>query len=663
MGGPAGRKPSSASRAGAPGSGRPGSGAKAGRPQRAEATRRGKVATALALGLGRYRFVLAGASIVLLVLALLPASHDDRAAAGKPGGGNNGFTVIDPTPGRRPAVRPRRGPARALEATPETATTGPQAPSGRTAAGTRPPATTAGRRPAAAAAAPLPAALPSPACDPATGRLAVPTRFAPPCVAPVAANGGATWPGVTATEVVVAVYLDRGDVAAQALAAAAGNRDSAEEVAATYRSYTDYFEHHYQTWGRRVRLEFVTPSGPDDDPGRARADAARVATELGAFASWGGPARTSAYADELAARRVLCICSVPEPDSWYQARAPFVISPEATPSQRIALQTEYVARRLAGHGARFAGDVMLAAQNRTFGLVYEDSASQAGLRGAETLERELRHAGVELLDSVGFNLSGAGAAAGSAEARKVVSRMRLAGVTSVLYVGDGLFPVFMTQEATRQGYGPEWVLLGPAADGSGTGGAGLTGADTAFAGRTYDGAQWSHAFGLSFSPARVAPGQDEAWRIHTWHTGSAPPARATHSLIYRAPWIFFTGVHLGGPVVTPATIRDGLFRLPPAGRGMVTSPSVSFGRHGLWAADDYGATDDVTELWWDATVAGPDEAGGQGVGLYRYVAGGKRYLPGQQPAGDTAAFAHDGSVTVYDEPPASDRPPSYPHRD
>jgi hypothetical protein len=621
------------------------------------------VVLALAQGLGRYRFVLAGASAVLLGLALLPASRPAGTAAGKPGGGSSGFTVIDPTPGRTPATRSRRSPARAADAVPEPAVPGPTGPSGRVAAASRPPATTAGTRgPAATAAAP--GLLTSPACDPATGRLAVPTRFAPPCVPSVASNGGATFPGVTATEVVVAVYLDGGDVAARALAAAAGNRDSSEEIAATYRSYADYFEHHYQTWGRRVRLEFVTPSGPDDDPGRARADAVKVATELGAFASWGGPARTSAYADELAAHRVLCICAVPENDAWYQARAPFVISPEATPGQRIALQSEYVARRLAGHAARNAGDPMLGAQTRTFGLVYEDSPSQAGLRGAETLERELHRAGVELLDSVGFNLAGAGAAAGSAEARKVVSRMRLAGVTSVLYVGDGLFPVFMTQEATRQGFGPEWVLLGPAADGSGTGGAaGATGADTAFAGRTYDGAQWSHAFGLSFSAARLAAGQDEAWRIHVWHTGQPPTARATHSLIFQAPWIFFTGVHLGGPLVTPATIRDGLFRLPPAGQGMVTSPSVSFGHHGLWAADDYGAADDVTELWWDATATGPDEAGSQGVGMYRYVAGGRRYLPGQQPTGETAAFARDGSVTVYDEPPASDRSPDYPHKD
>jgi len=76
---------------------------------------------------------------------------------------------------------------------------------------------------------------------------------------------------------------------------------------------------------------------------------------------------------------VLCICAVAEPDAWYQARAPYVISPEPTTGQRISLQAEYVAKRLAGRAARFAGDLMLSAQTRTFGLAYEDTPGQAGL--------------------------------------------------------------------------------------------------------------------------------------------------------------------------------------------------------------------------------------------------------------------------------------------
>src|SRR5205807_993059 len=127
---------------------------------------------------------------------------------------------------------------------------------GPVAAAQKPSATTTAAPAGRAGSAAAPALLPTPACDPATGRLAVPSRFAPPCVPSVASNGGATWPGVTAETITVAVYLDRGDVAARALSAAAGNRDTADEVAATYRSYAEYFEHHYQTWGRRVRLEF-----------------------------------------------------------------------------------------------------------------------------------------------------------------------------------------------------------------------------------------------------------------------------------------------------------------------------------------------------------------------------------------------------------------------
>src|SRR5688500_2516027 len=167
------------------------------------------VVRALAAGLARYRWALAATSAVLLVLALLPANRPEPAAAGKPGGGS-GFTVIDPTEGRKSTPR-RKRPAPAADLTPDTAAAG-AAPRGPAGAMPGPSATTATTA-RAAAAAPAPALLPSPGCDPATGRLAVPSRFAPPCVPGVAANGGATWPGVTTEAVTVAVYLERGDVA------------------------------------------------------------------------------------------------------------------------------------------------------------------------------------------------------------------------------------------------------------------------------------------------------------------------------------------------------------------------------------------------------------------------------------------------------------------
>jgi hypothetical protein len=67
-------------------------------------------------------------------------------------------------------------------------------------------------------------------------------------------------------------------------------------------------------------------------------------------------------------------------------------------------------------------------------------------------------------------------------------------------------------------------------------------------------------------------------------------------------------------------------------------------------------------VWWDRTAAGEDEVGNSGLGLYRYVDGGRRYLPGQHPTTDPFVFARERTVTIYNEPPPSDRPPSYEHK-
>jgi hypothetical protein len=608
---------------------------------------------AVARGLARYRYVLAVVSAVLLLLALLPEGGSpakQAAGQGAGGGSGGGFTTIDPTQGRGSngagAGTQVAGGSGATGGTAgTTATTGG---AGGAASGTSTTSTTTGT--AAGGAAVEVGLLPDPQCDPVTGRLAVPTRYAPPCVPTVAGNGGATYQGVTGETITVAVYINRLDPAAQALLTAAGFNDSEEDMKATYRSYVDYFEHHYQTWGRKVKLVFVDPSGADDDDAAARADAIRVATEIKAFASWGGPIATNAYADELAARKVLCICTVSQPIEYYTARAPYVVSTLMSATQGYAHRAEYVGKRLAGRPAKYAGDVFLAQQPRKFGLLYYETAEQSYRTGVEFFERELSRYGVQLAEKLAFTGANIDPAATQEQARTMIARLKEAGVTSVIFAGDPLSPVFFTQEATRQRYSPEWVLTGSAFT------------DTSFFARTYDQTQWAHAFGLSFLPARLPVEQGEAYRVHVWHHGSPPPAKAAHGLIYTVPWIFYTGMHLGGPVVTPETIRDGLFRFPPTGRGSLTNVHISFGRHGVWSFDDYLANDDATEVWWDGTASGEDEVGNSGLGLYRYVDGGRRYLPGQHPTTDPFVFARERTVTIYDEPPPSDRPPSYEHK-
>jgi cytosine/adenosine deaminase-related metal-dependent hydrolase len=70
-------------------------------------------------------------------------------------------------------------------------------------------------------------------------------------------------------------------------------------------------------------------------------------------------------------------------------------------------------------------------------------------------------------------------------ASNAITKLKSAGVTTVIFAGDPIAPRDFTQEATAQDYFPEWflnlsVLI-----------------DTNVFSRTYDQEQWKHAFGLS----------------------------------------------------------------------------------------------------------------------------------------------------------------------
>jgi hypothetical protein len=87
--------------------------------------------------------------------------------------------------------------------------------------------------------------------------------------------------------------------------------------------------------------------------------------------------------------------------------------------------------------------------------------------------------------------------------------------------------------------------------------------------------------------------------------------------------------------------------------------SRSFGRQGVWPFDDYTAFDDTTLVWWDPNAVGEDEIGHQGKGMWSYIDGGKRYLPGTVPPGEPRFFDANGAVTKYDQLPAQDQYPQY----
>ncbi len=596
----------------------------------------------LATWFTRYRPYLAIVTAVAVLIAFLPGSDSDDLAAVDSTGTplfETGSTTGDGS-----------DPNAAVSTVPDATNPGDGATTALPGTG---PATTGGDG------GPLPGGGPSGApqhaltadCDQATGRIKVPTIYAPPCVPGFAGdNGGATAPGVTGDTIKVVYFIADEDPATSAALTAAGAQNQPSERAATMKDYVDYFNKHYETYGRQVELIVREGSGATDDDNAARADALKIATEDKAFAVIGAPT-SNQFVETLAAAGVLCICTTSQPQELYERLAPYIgYTSLMSSTQGYIQRAEYIGKRLHGRKAVHAGTrdgLPMSTETRTFGLLWYETPDNAYRSGAEFFEKELETKyGVTLAESRSFPSDYAQV---QERARPLIQAMKQAGVTSIIFAGDPISPALFTREATNQRYFPEWIITGSA----------LT--DTSIFARTFDQLQWDKAFGVSFLTARSPQESGAAYKTHLWHLGRPPTADNQYAVIYPGPLTLFTGIHLAGPNLTAQSWQHGLFSYPPTGQGRVTSSTVSFGDHGIWPFTDYTSFDDVTEVWWDPGASGEDEVGNFGAGLYRYVDGGKRYLPGQHPTTDPKAFQDEGSVTIYDSPPPGEEEPDYEH--
>jgi hypothetical protein len=488
-------------------------------------------------------------------------------------------------------------------------------------------------------------------CDTDTGRIKLVSVYAPPCVEPFTGdNGGATSPGVTADTVKVVVYI--ADPALDPLTAAtvagAGADVNIETAIATIKGFADLYNKLYETYGRTVDVETYVGTGAGDDLEAAKADAIAIA-EKDPFIVIGGPQQSSqVFSTELASRKIVCAgtCATAIPEGIVEDYAPYIWQNGPTPDQAAALAAEMIGK-LAGLGkAEFAGDDATRAKDRVYGLLHYDNPDGDFEPVFQAYVDRLADNGIDLATDVEFTLDLARA---QENARTNISRLKDAGVTTVIYTGDPLTPASLTAEATAQDYHPEWIL----------GSSYLM--DTSLFARGTDMQQWKNGFGISLISARGAQETDGAFRIWDWAYGGLPPNNTANLLNAGMLTSVFPGIHLAGPELTPETFRDGLYRYPPSGGGP-TQAQISRGDHGVWPDTDWGGSDDATIVWFDPTATGDDEVGNDGVGLYRYADGAQRYTLGNLPDSLEAAGLFDdaSSVTIFDQVPAEDETPDYP---
>lgn len=489
-----------------------------------------------------------------------------------------------------------------------------------------------------------------PECDRTTGRVKMPTLYAPDCV-PVwrgRDNGGATWNGVSAAAINVVYYLGPpGGLAAAVQGATSTNA----ETLATAQAFVAMFNKTSALYGRQVNLIPFNASGSGSDTVAAQADAVRVANQLHAFASIGGPAQTNVYSQELARLHVLCIaCGTFTTAAALRQGAPYLWVDTPAIDSLLNTAVTYVIDQLNGKKAIWAGEASFRRRKRLFEVVDNQAnpPNPDGLALANEIRDRLRKAHANFVSDQALNYQ-LDLTTLPDQAATIAAKLKEENVTTIVFAGDPIMPIYLTRAAAKIDYYPEWVITGTI----------LT--DTSTLGRYYDQTEWAHAFGVSALPVPLSIDSTEAYRLYSWWFGAGhiPPAAKTASTILPAIQDLFEGLELAGPTLTPSSFRSGLFAAPPVGGGP-TAPVVAYGAHGAPPTPSYASPIDYTFVWWSSTARGPDEEGTQGTGLMEHVQGGRRYRLGTVPSAPVEMFRAESSVTSYRSPPPSSAPPSYP---
>jgi hypothetical protein len=480
-------------------------------------------------------------------------------------------------------------------------------------------------------------------CDTTTGKLKYPYYFAGQCYAPFTGNnGGATYQGVTARSVKVVLYLaEPHDPILTYIEGSIADTDTNQQTIETVQGYIKFLQAYYETYGRTIDLVPFVATGNATDVVAARADATTIAQTIKPFAVLGGPILTAAFGQEIVANKIFCIdCMPSQPDSYYAQHAPYVIGLGMNADEAQIQLADYIGAQLKNRPAAFAGAPAMHHQTRKFGLVYISTGQDAEIQ-TEHFVQSLAKVGVKLSARLAYT------SPVTIDSVGLIAKLKAAGVTSVIFSGDPVAPGPLTRAATSQNYFPEWIISGAA----------LT--DTAIFARTYDQRQWSHAFGISFLAARTEPSVSGSTYLYHWFYGKNPPAATGAAVTTPLITLLFVGLQATGPHLNPANFLAALFGAPKPPEAL-TEPMITYGNHGIWPQTDYLGIDDATEIWWNPNSSGPDELNHQGKGLYEYVDGGRRYLPGQWPHTAPDVFTTKGAVTIYTTVPPSESVPNYP---
>jgi len=413
----------------------------------------------------------------------------------------------------------------------------------------------------------------------------------PPCV-PFwkGDNGGATWKGVTATEVRIGIWEDKPEI----------------------RLLEQFFNERFEFYGRKLTFVLGDASPEGDGPDGMRIDAA-LFDELNVFgvASYAGRRNPGPFYDELTRRQIVGV----------MGRAPMIGEQhlrDMRPYQWSYLPGvetigrnigEWACKTLAGLGSEHARGRYVQPE-RKFGIMFGTNPDGSkpdisGLRGT------LAACGLTDLPEVEIS-NDSGQRQETFQQAVLQFNDALDPVTSVICMCHSNGLVNVQAVALAQGYTPEWIVSTYQTSDEDTGGSGY--------------AQANQVFGLTFWNKRLPSGQnpwdwavDEVDPGHDWQTDLFDQ---TFQFTYGGLLLMAAGLQMAGPNLTPETFEQGLFNAqfpnPGADGPPLYQAAVDFG------PGDYVMNDSGAVIWWNPSVR--SYQGSQGT--FCYVDLGKRWSVG-----------------------------------
>ena len=437
--------------------------------------------------------------------------------------------------------------------------------------------------------------------------------YSPPCMQFSGNNGGATSPGVSATQINVSYRATSDATTFQQQLAALGGADFQDTEADIQRTITglaDYFNKHFQFYGRKLNVEFFNGHGSltnellGQGQEQADADAVTAAQTEHAFAELNGV--TEPYDDALAQQKVMAFGAPYLSANWMGQRAPYEWSVATECNDVATTASEFGTKEMGSmsgqNNAVYAGG-SLQNKPRKYAVIapdnpwYQDCANAA-------IAYSNSH-GQPITDDIQYQLD---LSTLSSQASTVISKLANDGITTIYCGCDPIFPAYLTSRANEQSYSPEWVVVGVA----------LT--DTDIVGQLFQQNEWSHALGISYAgptlPSQATLGYAAYKSLH-----SDEPAHEV-DLIYAQMYEMALGIQMAGPDLTPQNFEQGLRAYPGS---VPNAPNAEFG---TWAFPNGHFTPQI-DSWlisWN-----PDKVSSYNSKQGSYVIDSPRYKNGQWP--------------------------------